>query len=796
MFEHLHDASLPLLIPHLKAVAQSMNQKNESEFVRKAILCGLTACGGKSRSQFLPFLSTPAVCQAILKPFTPSEQVAFTAQLPQDTQFIAAQFLHDTVRLPDLQPPDDVRLLASLLDCDLTIAAVLWWSFSSLFSLFQTEDRNFHFSQSSPADPHLPETILSRWSDNTFPEFGDAAYSQLPPPFLLHRLGFRDRAISLLRDYISSMNLDDIKDLFAESEPVAEPALRSLVFLESKGYGQVIQEFLANYTRDVTFRTFRDYQVLRNLRALSRAIQCRPASTNSIYRLTAAEPPQRFESLRLIQEFLNARCKHLCLPPLLVPLDGADLCTELHAGFTNCRRIETSLEEMVAVVFSGPLEPQWLPAAFTAVCKGLAQSPDNPVFLSAWLKESAISVKYSIFFMQSCTAIPFAWTPLFAKLICTAPEFSGFVPLLHRAFGLLYVGEGLTWLPDAAYDAAVLRRALLDACRAVEVEGTWRLSRFEADAVRRIRRGEEVAGGVERPNPGGVVMLASHIGMPAAVPLVEEAMPGCLLSVFRERWDDLHVQVRILLFTGQVMRYVISPAFASDPRWVLFCELAGDVLRRTPEAFKRSQTLCGLRSVPLGDELTLTFTRDCELFARQSHLRELVGDRFFESQPIENFDGRSAQAVCAWLWYFGVRFAAVCVCQIAAEAPLPNPFDLAFDGANAAVAFARLEAPSPERALMRTGGRLAPLCCRTLMLGPLRTGIMAAAQALALYRNRTILFWEAAFGWDRERARAFANRAAEYSARDSDPEEVDRAVVSLIQQSLERQNDLFAIPWI
>jgi hypothetical protein len=309
-------------------------------------------------------------------------------------------------------------------------------------------------------------------------------------------------------------------------------------------------------------------------------------------------------------------------------------------------------------------------------------------------------------------------------------------------------------------------------CAAPALAATWALARGEATAP-------------DRPAPSGPLMLAAHIGLPAAVPLLEDPVPSCSLALLREDAADLHAVARVLLFTRRVLRYALSPVFACDPRWVLFCELPSDALRRAPEAFRRSQALFALRSAPVGEGCALTPVGDCELFARRSRLREVLAA---DARPpqIENFDARSAQSV--------PRGSGTSARASQQRPPARSrPALRCRTRSTSRSTGATRPSSSPGSRTRSRGGRSCGPGGGSRRSAAARSCSGHCAPGSSRRRRRSPST-EPSGG--SSRARAFADRAAEYSARDSDPEEVDRAVVTLIHSSLEKQDELFAIPWI
>jgi hypothetical protein len=755
----------------LTAQMRAASVGGQRDFVRRATLCAIRRGDDKVRSAVFPFLAHPAVLRGALEGM--QDRATFVAELPPELRFAAIRFLPRTVRCDGGSPPADVRLLARLLGCDLDDAAALWWSLSAQLSLC-AEGSGTRLTRSPGSEP---AAALAYWSDTSFAEFGDAEYTEMPPPFLMHRLGFRDRALSLLRGHIHAMGFGELRRLFTDAPSVADTAIRAV----SAADFHAITDFLSGCARELTARSFTDFLVARELRLLARAAQRRPLPAPRHF--PPCESASRFSDLRLLQDFLSARFQQLCLPPARLCLDEAALSAELHSGVADCRRIETELEELICAVFVGPIDGAVAPAASEALSRGLAQSGTNPVFLAAWVKEGRLAASTPAPFIAACLGIPLAWSVHFARMIAAYPEFAPLAPVLHSGFALLYVAEGITWNREAERPAVLLRRALIGGCRAAAK--AFSLARTEAAAAAAIRAGQE-APPETYPPLGGPSWIAA---VPLVAPLLVDPVVPCAAALFQERPDDLALQLRVRLASGELIRYVVSPVFASDARWALFADLVSDVLRRAPESFSRSQTILSVRSAPIGDGIEITLIGNKELFAQRKALRGLAA-------KVGTWEAESVDTVCEWFSHFGARFAALSLCQIAAESPIPNPFDLVFDGAKAAVVLGRLESPRPDRAFIRTSGRLAHFCCRQLMLGPLRTGLVAAAGAIALYRDRTTLFAEASLGWEWTEARAFIRTARKFSARHTDPEEVDRAVVELIEKSLEWQNKPFSIPWI
>jgi hypothetical protein len=131
--------------------------------------------------------------------------------------------------------------------------------------------------------------------------------------------------------------------------------------------------------------------------------------------------------------------------------------------------------------------------------------------------------------------------------------------------------------------------------------------------------------------------------------------------------------------------------------------------------------------------------------------------------------------------------------QVAFGSQLPSPYNMTIDYEHAEVAITALEAENRAMALFRTSGQLSGLCSRPVVLGPMRTALISAADALTLHRKKISLFVEATVKRDHT---AFLANAVRFSMRDGRPVEVEREVRLLIDRSIANQRNPFAIPWI
>jgi hypothetical protein len=246
--------------------------------------------------------------------------------------------------------------------------------------------------------------------------------------------------------------------------------------------------------------------------------------------------------------------------------------------------------------------------------------------------------------------------------------------------------------------------------------------------------------------------------------------------------------------TGQSVHYILSPVFGTDVRWILFCDLVNETMKRTPECVDRSQVLPVTRSVALCEQLILTHSEKAELFAKKSHFEQFLTKEY--EVPNEGIDFTTTESLCEWFETFGARFAAFSLLQTVSNSPVPNPFDLLFDFDGAGVVCANLEAQLPAWALVRMCGKLAAFCQRPLLCGPMRLGLMTAAQAITLNMNRVMLFREAVLGKGWDDCREFVQAAVGFSVRDSDPRDVEERIRELVHRSEARSRELFTIPWI
>jgi hypothetical protein len=99
--------------------------------------------------------------------------------------------------------------------------------------------------------------------------------------------------------------------------------------------------------------------------------------------------------------------------------------------------------------------------------------------------------------------------------------------------------------------------------------------------------------------------------------------------------------------------------------------------------------------------------------------------------------------------------------------------------------FTELEMPKPELSLIRLGGQLSSLCSRDVLLGPMRTALVSAAQANALAKNEIGLFVQT--------CTSFVHL---FSVWDSDLDDVQMRIRDLIERSVENRENAFTIPWI
>jgi hypothetical protein len=182
--------------------------------------------------------------------------------------------------------------------------------------------------------------------------------------------------------------------------------------------------------------------------------------------------------------------------------------------------------------------------------------------------------------------------------------------------------------------------------------------------------------------------------------------------------------------------------------------------------------------------------------AKKSYLSELFDLKAtgtVPAQPTRNFDFTSAESLVEWSWHFGTRYSAISMIQVALGSPIPNPYNVVFDTPHAGVALMVIEPQNRELAFFRTSGQLAPLCSRPMLFGPMRIGFITAAESLALHRNSLALFVQTCLKVDHL---DLLETAVKFTVRNSGPAEAEREVRNLIEQSVNRQTDVFAIPWI
>jgi hypothetical protein len=536
-------------------------------------------------------------------------------------------------------------------------------------------------------------------------------------------------------------------------------------------------DYLHKLSVYVTPATFADFRIAAELETRT-AVQ--PAeSIEPFLKLAPVHTPAQHTALSVVRSYRQF--------PSTLP-DFSEISEILHSGFAVSSQLLTDLENMITGVFMGKLEPTIEQAAIEALGKAIMSARDNDIFLAAFAKESAlIAWKYRQHF-PPFASIPFRWSQFFIKLIAANPRLGELVRAVHAAF--------TGFLSDAS-GANPLVKALVASLDDDSVQKLKPVSDVELKCgtelrTRRSFHAEQTA----LPKFQRSLSFGSLFYQPVSPPLVDESQKALFFSLYQENFDDSSITCSIVLVNGRKLSYLISPRISVDVCWTLLCDLLSHNMNRTPECYRRAQRISVVRSMELSGGFHLVYGGGGQLLARRIYLSEWLQfqtTHTVPSPPKPNCHFTSTESLIEWFWHFASRYSAISILQVGLQSPIPNPYDIIFDSAHAAISLARIEPPRPEFALFRTSGMLSSLLERPILLGPMRTAIITAAQSFVLYRNSTALFLQACLDVNH---REFLERAAKFSVRDSEPKEVLGEVENLIRKSMENQADVFAIPWI
>jgi hypothetical protein len=775
MFEFPRESTIETVLGQINEAVVNIGVRRNQIFVAKALLAGFRRDKLETHNKLFKFLSDATVAKTFFESAPPDLVRKLAGEMPHEARHAAYPFIYKIC--PDLSlghlVDDQLATIELLFECRTNEAVLVRHSLRGRFHLeSDSEDQELNVIFTDGFSACFSLEHLSHWND-IFTEFTDSDQDELPVPLLLLRLGFRKRAIASLADSLPAVPSLVLKSVLSIEPSLADSEI-ALLGSNPRPHKTLYQERLVDLIQSVSAVGFIDFRIFCEIEAAFSKKRISPLLLRDF------DLPEQHSALNRVWRY----CSHFnpnCSP---TREDFSQICAALHSGFPFHRTMLSDLEEMITGVFLAPIDEEILEPALEALANALKADWNNDIFLAAFVKEAKLIVPRLASFALAFGPLPFRWSQIFAELIAGDSHFSEIAQSVHPAFAVLVARN---------FSSHPVLGSLLDLVDDPRLKKLKAISDAELKVAGQLRSGESV-GLIDPPDEVSFdhsLHFSSFLHRHVAPPLVDEPGPALHSRIFQEDFFDASLTVVLTLTNGRHLSYVLAPRAAVDPRLTLLCDLITVGMNETPECARRAQRLPVLRSLAVKDGFNLIYAGKGHLLAKRQYLSALLTAE--PVPPRESVDLTSSERMVEWFWYFASRYAAISMVQICFNSPIPSPYDIAIDYQHAEIAFTSLEGENIDMALLRTSGQLSPLCSRPVVFGPMRTALVAAAQALTMHREKMSLFVEATVKRDHS---AFLANAVRFSARDGNPLEVEREVRSLINISIANQGNVFAIPWI